>query len=140
MLMTKKADYAVRCVLFLSKEPDRTVGAAEIADAVLAPGTFLAKILQALAKKGIVRSVKGAAGGFRLARPPAQINLLDVIGAVQGTSALNVCAVDRAACSRSDSCTVHPVWVDLRKDIEKRLAGEDFARLARRDKKAKRGG
>ncbi len=140
MLMTKKADYAVRCVLFLSKEPDRTVGAAEIADAVLAPGTFLAKILQALAKKGIVRSVKGAAGGFRLARPPAQINLLEVIEAIQGASALNLCAVDKAACSLSDSCAVHPVWVELRKDIEKRLAGEDFARLARRDKKAKRGG
>jgi Rrf2 family protein len=130
MFMTKKSDYAVRCVLFLSREPGRTVGAAEIADAVLAPKTFLAKVLQRLAKKGIVESVKGAAGGFRLAKAPSQISLLDVIEAVQGPSTLNACAVDRAACSLSGSCAVHPVWVELRRDIEKHLAGEDFARLA----------
>ncbi len=130
MFLTKKSDYAVRCVLFLAGKPGRTVGASEVAAAVLAPKTFLAKVLQGLAKKGIVESVKGAAGGFRLARPASQISLLDVIEAVQGPSALNACAVDKTACSLSDGCAVHPVWVRLRRDIEKRLAGEDFARLA----------
>jgi Rrf2 family protein len=135
MFLTRKSDYAVRCVLFLSKEEGRTVGAAEIAAAVLVPKTFLAKVLQRLAKKGIVESVKGAAGGFRLAKAPSQISLLDVIEAVQGASVLNACAVDKTACSLSVSCAVHPVWVGLRRDIEKRLAGEDFARLTRQESK-----
>ena len=139
MFITRKADYAVRCVLFLSMEPDRTVSTAGVSGQMLVPRTFLAKILQQLTKKGIVQSVQGVTGGFRLARSPEEINLLEVIEAIQGISAANACAVDERACSLSGKCAVHPVWVELRKVVEERLSNETFAMMVERARKDKKG-
>jgi len=132
MYITRKTDYAVRCILFLSKEVNRTVSAGEISKAMLIPKDFLAKILQRLSRKGIVKSTKGAAGGFRLAREPGRINLLEVIEAIQGPTAANACAVDENVCSLSKTCSVHPIWVEVRKMIEERLKDETFAKLISR--------
>ena len=132
MYITRKTDYAVRCIIFLSMEAGRTVSAGEISKAMLIPKDFLAKILQRLSRKGIVKSTKGVAGGFRLAKEPGKISLLEVIEAIQGPTAANACAVDENVCSLSGTCAVHPVWVELRKLVEERLKGETFAKLISR--------
>src|SRR5208337_1622098 len=106
--------------------------ASEISQSMLIPRTFLAKILQQLSRRGIVKSTQGVGGGFRLAKPPAEISLLEVIEAIQGPSALNACAVDESVCSLSDRCVIHPVWVALKKDIEGRLKEENFAKLVKK--------
>jgi Rrf2 family protein len=132
MYVTREADYAVRCILLLSKEPDRIISANEISKSMSIPRSFVAKILQRLSRKGIVKSTQGVSGGFRLAKKPARINLLEVIEAIQGPSAMSVCAIDKRICSLSRTCAVHPIWVELRKDVEKRLKRENFARRARK--------
>ena len=134
MYLTREADYAVRCVLFLSREADRMASTAEISKATLIPRGFLAKILQRLAKTGIVASTKGAAGGFRLSMLPEEVSLLDVIEALQGPFAINACAVDEKACDLAGACAVHPVWVELRQEMEERLKEETFAKLIKREK------
>lgn len=132
MYVTREADYAIRCVLYMSEESKRIVSAKEISESMDVPRSFLAKILQRLSRKGIVTSTRGVQGGFRLAKKPREINLLEVIEAIQGVSAMNVCAIDRRICGRSRTCTVHPIWVEIREDVEKRLKRENFAKLARR--------
>jgi Rrf2 family protein len=92
--------------------------------------SFLAKILQTLAKAGIVQSTRGKKGGVRLAKKAAEISLLDVVEAMEGTVAMNMCAVDKKACSLSRSCCVHPVWVEIRAAVETRLRQINFAELA----------
>lgn len=129
MFVTREADYAVRCVLLLTREAGRVVSANEISKTMSVPRTFLAKILQRLLKKGILKSTQGISGGYELARSPAEINLFDVIDAIQGPSAMTACAIDEKACSLSCSCVVHPVWVELRQEVEKRLKSESFAGL-----------
>jgi Rrf2 family protein len=76
-----------------------------------------------------VKSYRGVKGGFQIAKAPREINLLDVIDAIEGPVAMNRCAVNKKFCSLSNDCTVHPVWVELRKDVEKKLRKIDFARL-----------
>jgi Rrf2 family protein len=137
MFITREADYAVRCVLFLSQEKDRVVSANEISESMSVPKTFLAKILQRLSKSKIVRSTQGIAGGFELVNKPGKVNVLEVIEAIQGPTAVNVCAVDEHNCDRSDTCPIHPVWVELRENIEKRLKKESFAKLVTRKQKHK---
>ncbi len=132
MYITREADYAVRCILLLSKEPQRIVSAKEISRSMAIPRSFLSKILQRLSRNGIVKSTQGASGGFELARKPEKINLLEVIEAIQGPSAMSVCAIDKRACSLSRKCTVHPIWVELRNEVEKRLKKETFAKLAKK--------
>jgi Rrf2 family protein len=129
MFVTREADYAVRCVLFLAKEKGRVVRAGEISESASIPRSFLAKILQRLSRQGIVKSIQGVSGGFHLARLPSKVNVLEVIETVQGRSAINVCAIDEGKCSLSATCVVHPIWVELRKDVEKKLKRESFARL-----------
>ena len=130
MQITRQTDYAVRCVLYLSKEPQRITTVNEIAKPMHIPKSFLAKILQSLVKAGIVESTRGVKGGFQLVRKLKEITLLDVIEAIEGPVAMNRCAIDKRMCSLSNTCSVHPVWVELRKECERRLRRCDFASLA----------
>lgn len=132
MYVTREADYAVRCVLYLSRKPERVVSVNEISESMYVPRSFLAKILQHLARKGFIKSTRGVKGGFQLAKKPKDINLLEVIEAIQGLSAMNVCAIDRRVCNLSSTCPVHPIWVKIREDVRNRLRKKDFAKLTRR--------
>jgi Rrf2 family protein len=129
MLVTRETDYAVRTVLYLAKQDGRMVSVTEIAHAMLIPKSFLAKLLQRLVRNHILASSRGAKGGFLLARKPAEISLLSIIEAMQGPAAINVCAIDSKRCKLSSSCSVHPVWVEIRKEVEKRLKRETIGRL-----------
>jgi Rrf2 family protein len=129
MFVTREADYAVRCILVLSKAADCTISAAEVSKSASIPKSFVAKILQRLSKKGIIKSTQGIAGGFQLAREPGDINLLEVIEAIQGPVATNLCAVDNRLCDRSSTCVIHPIWVKLKQNTEEQLKEETFAKL-----------
>jgi Rrf2 family protein len=129
MQITRETDYAIRCVLHLSESPNDAIVVDEIARARDIPKSFLSKILQKLTKANIVKSYRGVKGGFQIAKKPKQISLLDVIEATEGPVAMNRCAVNRKVCSLSYNCAVHPIWVELRKDVEKKLKKTDFAKL-----------
>ncbi len=129
MLVTREADYAVRTVLYLGKNLDRTISVTEIARAMHIPKSFLAKILQRLVRSDILLSTRGVKGGFRLAKRPTEISLLAVMEAIQGPAGINVCAIDSKKCRLSSTCSVHPVWVDIRKEVEKRLQKQTIAGL-----------
>ncbi len=129
MLVTRETDYAVRTVLYLSRGKDVKASVTEIAREMRIPKSFLAKILQRLVRHHILRSMRGAKGGFMLAKKPADISLLAVMEAIQGTAGINVCAIDSRQCRLSSTCTVHPVWVEIRKEVEQRLKKQNFAGL-----------
>jgi Rrf2 family protein len=101
----------------------------EIARAKTIPKSFLSKILQKLAKANIVKSYRGVNGGFQLAKKPVNVSLLDVIEATEGSVSMNICAVDKKLCKQSNSCPVHPVWVETRNLVEDRLRRYNFAKL-----------
>jgi len=130
MYITREADYAVRCVLYLARKVNGITPVNEIAEAMHIPKSFLAKILQRLVKAEIVKSGRGVGGGFSIAKKPESISILDVIKAIQGNAAtINMCALDKRMCLLSNTCSVHPVWVELRGIIERRLQEENFAKL-----------
>ncbi|KAF0145452.1 MAG: BadM/Rrf2 family transcriptional regulator [Nitrospirae bacterium] len=134
MYVTRKADYAIRCVLYMTKNTWRVTSVDEISNAMYVPKSFLAKILQRLMKAGIVSSTRGIKGGFQLAKDPKDINLLEVIEAIQGVSAANICAIDSRLCRLSGRCTVHPIWVKIREKVEKELKKENFEKLAKKSR------
>ena len=129
MLITRETDYAVRTVLYLARDRDRTANVTEVAHAMHIPKSFLAKVLQRLVRHHILTSMRGINGGFRLAKKPSEISLLAVMEAIQGPAGINVCAVDSRRCSLSATCSVHPVWVELRQEFEKRLKRQTIAKL-----------
>jgi len=129
MLVTRETDYAVRTVLYLARNKDRRVRVTEIAHAMHIPKSFLAKLLQRLVRHHLLISMRGVNGGFQLAAKPSDITLLDILEAMQGPAGINVCAIDSRRCRLSSTCAVHPVWVDIRKEVEKRLNRTSIAKL-----------
>lgn len=128
--LTRAGEYAVRAVLHLAGQPSgQIVDRESMASAQSIPPSFLSKILQRLTAAGIIRSYKGAAGGFTLARPADEISMLDVIKAIEGPLALNTCLIDVGECDRSQTCPVHPVWQLLQTSIENSLSQVTFANL-----------
>ncbi len=129
MLVTRETDYAVRTVLYLARDKGRMANATEVARVMHIPKSFLAKILQRLVRSHILASMRGIKGGFTLARRPTEITLLDILESIQGPAGINVCAIDSRMCRLSSTCSVHPVWVEIRKEVERRLKKQTIAKL-----------
>jgi Rrf2 family protein len=127
----RQVDYAIRCLVFLSRTRDRLATKGEIAKATSAPDLFVAKILQRLVHAGLVLSTRGVHGGFVLARDPASLSLLDVIDLTQSSVAPRPCVLNPRACPFRESCPVHPIWVKIHRTTERELRKVDFASLAR---------
>ena len=134
MRISRETDYAIRCMLHLCGNAREVAMVDEIAQARDVPKSFLAKILQKLKRAKLVESFRGVKGGFRLARDPSGISLLDVIEAIQGDVGVNVCAVDELACDRSAECVVHPIWKKMSSKIKVLLKEHDLLSLAEAEK------
>ncbi len=111
MQLTRAADYAVRVMIHLATLPEGTiVSKTLLAQQTEAPESFLSKILQMLARAGLIRAQRGVVGGFSLLPRGAQASLLDVVESIDGPIALNVCLISEASCRRYSGCAVHEVW------------------------------
>lgn len=132
MKLTRGGEYGIRGVLYLAKQEEGRVSMlSAIAKDQDVPPRFLAKIFQALAKAGLVKSHRGAKGGFSLARPAAEITIRDVIEAIEGPIHLNVCLVADGECTRDQICPIHAVWEEAQDSMLGVLAKKSFAELAR---------
>lgn len=109
--ISRKIEYGTRAMLFLASLPDgMTTSFREIARQMSIPEEFLAKILKTLVKASLVRSTRGARGGYSLNLPASQISFLEVIEAVEGPVAVNVCTEHRGDCAFASNCSMLPVW------------------------------
>ena len=118
MQLTRAGEYAVRSLVYLALQgSDTRIMASEVASAEEIPVNFVRKILESLAKTGLVKSYRGAGGGFTLGREAYQITLRQVIEAIEGPFALNDC-LSPNGCERSTSCPVTPIWAKVQQAIE----------------------
>ena len=130
MQVTRLSDYTIRAVLHLSLNEGRVVGVPEIVKEQDIPKPFASKILQKLARAGIVRSVQGAHGGYILARKPSEITILDAYEAASGPLCLNICVEDsKKGCERSEQCPAHPVWGKLTSQLRQSMRQWTFKRV-----------
>src|SRR6476661_534280 len=91
MRLSDGVEWGVHACTILAVLPaDRALPAAKLAEYHGVPAAYLAKHLQALARAGVLETVKGPRGGYRLARPPAEITLADVVEAVDGDEPASV--------------------------------------------------
>lgn len=122
----------IRAILYLTiAGDDRWVPSEEICRTQEISPTFLIKITRPLLKKGILAAVRGVGGGFRLARPPDTISMLEVVETLQGPLTFNTCLLRPGTCSRDSLCPVHPIWKQIKEGTERILAMWTFADLAR---------
>lgn len=131
MQLTRGADYAVRVMVHLAlPEGDGLLSLPWLAAATDAPESFLSKVLQSLARAGLITSRRGQAGGFRITQRGRDSSMREVIEAVDGTICLNVCLAHGPSCTRKAHCPAHPVWARAQKAMFDVLSSVTVAAMA----------
>lgn len=126
MQITRQADYAIRAILYLAQlGPDEKAATSQIAEDKDIPLSFLAKIIAQLSVAGLLQTMRGARGGVTLARPAKDINLLEVVEAIDGPIQINECVNDSYQCSQH-GCPMRGIWQDTQADLVNRLRNSTF--------------
>lgn len=128
--INKLTDYAVVLLVDMARS-DSVRAAHQIAADTGVPGPTVAKVMKALVRSGLVRSARGASGGYVLARPAERIAVADMIQALEGPIAMTAC-VDTAeeGCEREGFCTMAGHWNRVNTAVRKALQGITLADMA----------
>jgi Rrf2 family protein len=135
--LSKKVDYALIALMHLAHQDQAGDGGAwsarEIAKGCGLPPDLLAKILQRLAREGIVVSHQGTKGGYSLGRPADQIHVVSVVEAVDGPLSLTQCFTDDGACEQFDTCSVKSPLQRLNDRVLQMLGHVTIAQICEED-------
>ena len=135
MNISMKSRYAVRALTELARyeetAPGKPVPLGDIASEREMPLQFLEQVFAALRRAGIVRSRRGASGGYSLARPATEITVLDVVAALDGVPSPAECT--QGLCERVDGCGASSVWIEAQQAVEKVLGGTTIGDLLTRE-------
>lgn len=130
MLWSSACDYAIRAAAHLGERPGALIQLRDIARDESIPAPFVGKILQALVRADVLRSVRGPRGGYALAHPPDQITLLMIRAAIDGTKDIEQCVVGLGTCSTDVLCPLHDAFTPVRAAIRGYLEKTTLAEMA----------
>ena len=123
MKITAKARYGLRILLdialFERTDHPRTIHEISVSQGI--SEKFISRLVVPLRAKGMIRSVRGKQGGFRLARAPEDITLLDVLEALEGEVSVVDCVACEDACERAVTCAARSVWLDVNEAVKQAL-------------------
>lgn len=126
--LSRKVEYAVLALLDMDRADDGTlIPAKDIARRNAIPSDLLGRILHLMARRGLVESVQGARGGFRLNRPLEQIALSDVVECVEGPLQLTCCQSDPRACRQFEGCGIRRPVLRVQNDLARYMRNLSLA-------------
>jgi FeS assembly SUF system regulator len=130
IILSKLADYGVIVATQLAVAAEEAqMTASALAERTKLPRATVAKVLKALAHAGIVTGARGAAGGYRLARPASVISIAEVVAAIDGAMGLTQCTTHMPACERSAFCSTRPHWHRINHAVGTALAAVTLAEM-----------
>lgn len=129
--LSRITDYGIVLMTHLAQLPEgETQNAREASEASGLPQPVVSKILKSLARGELLESQRGAKGGFRLARPPREISVPQMIAVLEGPIALTDCTLHEGACVQEASCHVREPWQRINQVVESALEQISLADLA----------
>jgi Rrf2 family protein len=131
MLLSKACEYGLRSALFIAsvEEDDNYVSIREISDKLDIPYHFLAKILQKLTAAGLLKSMKGPNGGVRLEKQHENIQLLEIVTAIDSDKLFTECILGLPGCGKQAPCALHHKWMVHREGIKNMLSSTTLKEL-----------
>lgn len=132
MRLSSLADYAVVMMSSIARHCGQSrINAAQLAEETGIPVPTVQKLVSKLSAAGLLRSVRGAGGGFKLARPAAAVSLADIIEAIEGPIAMTACVdTGKHDCGMEGSCRVQAHWPVVNQAVRGALAGVTLNSLA----------
>ena len=131
-MLSNACQYAIRSILFLAMYSDENnkIGAKKVSAELETPQPFLAKLLQQLAKSGLVSSIKGPNGGFYLTKKDKKNSIWDIIVCIDGTSKFDSCFMGLSSCNEETPCPVHFTVVKFKDKILSDFKGKTIKEFA----------
>lgn len=129
--ISKLTDYGIVLLAHLAAEPGATRNAREIAEATALPLPVVSKMLKTLAGAELLRSQRGSKGGYSLARRPEEVNVAEILDALEGPIALMACAAGPGHCEQESCCPVRDPWQRINQAILETLERVTLAELVR---------
>ncbi len=137
MRITKWGEYGILCCVYLAqKGQEACVGASELAEHQSIPLQYTQQILQRLRKGGVIASVRGPGGGYRIARSPEKITLKEIMDAAEGYTFQVICEVKTVPCVNGADCALRALWYDLREAVDQVLEQRSLADLLKSAKRS----
>ena len=127
--VTKLTDYATVVLTVLASAPDAVASAADLAERAGLEAPTVAKLLKPLAQAGLVEAFRGANGGYRLARAPEDISLIEIVEAMEGPLGMTECSVHAGSCGIEQSCGVRANWRRINDVVADALRGVSLAQM-----------
>ncbi|HUM11413.1 MAG TPA: Rrf2 family transcriptional regulator [Myxococcaceae bacterium] len=119
MVLSQTAQYALRALTVLTAlGPGATARTRDLAGPARVPNDYLSKIMRKLVEAKLLVSERGHHGGFRLARPPGDITLAEILEAVDEGIDLKECAFGFSRCDARNPCPLHPVYSELSESVK----------------------
>ncbi len=115
-MFSASCHYGLQAMFYIATHSSEEVNVDlnEIATEQEIPKHFLSKILQLLVKHKLLISMKGPNGGFRLSRPAQDINIIEIVEAIDGLDIFSQCAIDFRLCDEEDPCPIHTDYKQIR--------------------------
>ena len=132
MIQTDSGKYAIRAMAYIAarENPAEPISAAEVAEAESIPPYYLAKVLQDLARAGVLSSVRGRGGGFKMLRAPEEVPVMEILEAVENVKKLTTeCVLGLDRCDEEVSCPMHTTWMTFRDRLLDQLVDMTVADL-----------
>jgi len=129
--LTTKGRFAVTAMLDIAMhEPEEFVTIADISERRHLSSSYLEQLFGKLRKAGLLEGIRGPSGGYRLSRPSSEINVAQVLDAVDDTLKTNRCAKNRAECDGQGECITFDLWYSLNQEMRRYLTGITLKSLA----------
>ncbi|MEH6535757.1 MAG: Rrf2 family transcriptional regulator [Psychroserpens sp.] len=132
-MFSKACEYAIRASIFIAKNSleGQLVSPKKISEEINSPPAFTAKILQALVKNNVIKSVKGAHGGFKIEKEDvSKVKLIQIVQAIDGDKTFKGCALGLEKCDEQQPCPLHTKFKDIRIDLRDMLEHTNLKELA----------
>lgn len=127
-MISQTAEYALRAIVFLAMNSGRAFTTQQIAKTTKAPSAYLSKILKSLVRAGLVQSQRGLGGGFVLTKPAEEVNILEVLNAVDPIQRIRTCPLDLKS-HGTVLCALHKRLDDATAIIERSFGDTTIAEL-----------
>lgn len=132
-MFSKTCEYAIRASIFIATESyqGKRVTVKDIAEKIDSPKSFTAKILQILSKNNLVHSIQGIGGGFEIPKETIkQINLAQIVTAIDGNSVFTSCGLGINHCSEDHPCPLYSKFKAIRAELASMLINTNLEELA----------
>ena len=136
MIHSVATKYAIRAVCHIAHlAPGARAQVKEISESLDIPQAFLSKILQDLARKGILVSAKGPGGGFELNCSPSETSLYSLVEAVEGPMPEGDCILGLSLCEDDTKCPIHDTWKDIQDAFRMRMQSTSILDVVEADQR-----